>query len=531
MIKKITYLGVMGLLFLTTISCEKDFTDVGSTIIKNDKFNTKTVEFDVELTQNNVTAVNAGNTEIANLGEYLLGVYKKENAKTLQAGIVSQLIIPSLSTKEKIKKEANLKDGEFISEPILDKVILKIPVQATLKNSKFKIDSLLGNPNKSFSVNVYRNLTFLNTLNPQKPSEKLTYLSNKKYDKESTKLNKQTAINFSNLAKDTLFIFNRTLSNKVTFKDTLKVVNNTKANPFIVIELDKEVFKKAIFDKYLNKDNKIALELSSQDAFNNYFRGIIIEAIGDDGAMIPLTTAVGTLKPSVDFIHTSTIKDKNGVPLKDSKSNYRVVEKTDSFYFGGITNSIYNMSGDALLANNIVLQGTAGTVATVKILEKDSDNNGISDLEELRKKQILINNASLVFDINTTVADSLKTPKRLFLFKNEKDKLGNILPTKISGLYYTQSDVTNGKLNLEEEKPDNYAFNIRYHISEIIAGKSSNSELSLRIFNTTDVIANNSGDSSVKNYNWNPRSVSLLNNSTKGGKRGAKLTIFYTEKK
>lgn len=530
MIKKITYLGVIGMLFLTTTSCEKDFTDVGSTIIKNDKFNTKTVEFDVEVKQQNFTAVNAGNTKIARLGEYLLGVYKKENAKTLQAGIVSQLIVPSLSTKEKIKKEANLKDGEFISEPILDKVILKIPVQATLNGTKIKIDSLLGNPDKDFGINIYRNLSFLNTLNPEKPSEKQVYLSDKEYDKEPTKLNKKASINFGNLEKETLFIFDRTLSNKITIKDTIKVVNKKKANPFIVIELDKEIFKKSIFDKYLNKDNKVAPELSSQDAFNNYFRGIIIETIGNDGAIIPLTTAVGVLRPSIDFIHTSTIKNEKGVPLKDSESNYRVVKKTDSFYFGGVTNSTYKMSGNASLANNIILQGTAGTFATVKILEKDSNNNGISDLEELRKNQILINGASLVFDINTNVSNSLKTPKRLFLYKNEINKENNTVPTLISDMAVDGPDVFNGKLELKDGKPNNYTFNIRRHIADIVRGGSKNSVLTLRVFNTTD-IPSSKADSSIKFYNWNPRSVALLNNSTKGGKRGIKLSISYTEKK
>lgn len=510
MIKKIVYLGVISILFASTTSCEKDFTDVGSAIINNDKFTTKTLILDVDITQKNINYVTAGNTEIPALGEYLLGVYKKENTKKLEAGIVSQLIVP---TNLEIKK--TLKAGQTLQSPILDAVILKIPVQATLKNKKFKIDSLLGNPNKDFTLNVYRNLTYLNTLDPQNTSKKNIYLSNKKYEKGSEKLNKKSVINFSNLANDTLFIFNRTLSNGTTFKDTLKILNNKKATPFIAIELDKNKLKKIIFDKYKSA------ELASKEVFNNYFKGIIIETLGEDGAMIPLNLAKANLKPSIDFIHTSSITE--GSTVKDT------LKTVNSFYFGGISNSIYKMSNSTnSLPNNIVIQGTAGSVASIKILEKDSNNNGTSDLVELRNKNVLINDASLVFDINTTVTDSTKTPKKLFLYKNEINKSGIIVPTQLKDAL---TNSLKGQISLNNKKPDNYTFKIINHISEIVRGKSSNPELILRLYNTTDK-PTSVLDRLVNNYNWNPRSVNLLSNSTENGtKRGAKLTISYTEKK
>lgn len=508
MIKKIAYLGVIGILFSVVVSCEKDFTDVGSAIIKNDKFITKKVVFDVEIKQQNITSVDAGNTKITRLGEYLLGIYKKENAKTLHAGIVSQLSVPS-------NLKLNVKKGQTLQPSHLDAVILKIPVKATKFGSKLKIDSLLGNPEKNFTLNVYRNLTFLNKLNPKNPSKNNVYLSNSSYKKDPVKLNKKSVINFNNLVNDTIFIFNRKLNNGSTFKDTLKIVNNKKTNPFIVIELDKNKLKEVIFDKY--KD----IELSTQDNFNNYFRGIIIEVLGNDGSMIPVNLNTSTLRPSIDFIHTSTVTE--GSVVKDT------LKTINSFYLNGISNSIYTMSGNASLANNVVLQGTAGTVATVKILDQDSDGNGISDLEELRKKNIIVNDAILSFDINTS-ADTLKTPKRLFLHKNEKNKLGKIIPTQLSDLFNEGEQIFNGKLQLENKKPNNYTFKIRRHVSEVVKGSISNSELTLKVFNTTD-LPQKTIDTSVKNYNWNPRSVSLLNNSTKGGKRGIKLTISYTEEK
>lgn len=502
MIKKIVYLGVASILLSSIISCEKDFTEVGAAIIDNDKFSTKTLVLDVDITEKNIDYVKAGNTENT-IGEYLFGVYKKQNAQTLEAGIVSQLTVPS-----NLKITTTLKDGETLQPPNLDAVILKIPVQATLKNNIFKIDSLLGNSDKNFTLNVYRNLTYLNTLDPQNTSKKNVYLSNKQYDKDATKLNAKATINFDNLANDTLFVFNRTLSNGNTFKDTLKVLNAKKANPFIAIELDKSKLKELIFDKYKNT------ELASQEAFNNYFRGIIIEVLGSDGAMIPLNLTSTTLKPSVDFIHTSTVT--KGTAIKDT------LKTVNSFYLGGVSNSIYKMSGNtASLANNFVLQGTAGSIASVKISD--------TDLTELRKKQILINDASLIFDVNTAVTDSIKTPKKLFLYKNEKDKSsGAIVPTQLKDAL---TNSLKGGLVLKDNKPDNYTFGLINHISDLIKGEVSNSELILKVYNTSDA-PTSASDIYVKNYNWNPRSVNLLKNATENGtKRGAKLVISYTEKK
>lgn len=538
MIKKIAYLGVVVLLVSSIVSCEKDFTDIGSNIINNSAFDTKEIIFDVEIEQKNVDFVRSGNTEITHLGEYLLGVYKKENTKMLEASIVSQLSIP-----KNLKNKETLESGEVLSAPHLDEVILKIPVKATLTGKEvinigseeitvpnYKIDSLLGNATTNFDINVYRNDTFLNLLDPSDVSKKNVYYSNKTYTPEGGKLNLNSTINFSNLAKDTMFVFDRTLSNGDVYKDTLKVENGAKikANPFIVVKLDKNKLKIDLFDKYEDAD------LASQDAFNKYFKGIIIETIAgvDGGAMIPLNLATGNnnLRPSIDFIHTSTILDKDGNPVKDDKSKIKKVETVNSFYLGGIRNSMYKMTDNtSSLPNNINLQGTAGFNASIKILDIDSDNNGVSDLEELRNKNILLNDALLVFDVNTSVADTTKTPNQLFLYKKEKNASGKIISNHISDLIIDGPDM-HGKLQLKDQKPDSYAFRIRKHLSDIISGSSPNSELILRVFNANDFPTETSA--TIKNYNWNPRSVSLLSNTTqKGTVRGVKLKIFYTEEK
>ncbi|HCY97073.1 MAG TPA: hypothetical protein DHU86_02810, partial [Polaribacter sp.] len=62
--KKGTYVGVLFLSLAGIISCEKDFTDIGSGVISNNEFSTGEVVLEVEITQNNITSVRADNISL-----------------------------------------------------------------------------------------------------------------------------------------------------------------------------------------------------------------------------------------------------------------------------------------------------------------------------------------------------------------------------------------------------------------------------------------------------------------------------------
>ena len=126
--RKSTYFGVLFLVLSGLISCEEDFTDVGSGVVSNTKFSTGEVVLEVEITQNNITSVRADNIVLGLLGEYWLGVYNKPYAKKIEAGFVSQLSLPSgLKTSEVVI------DGDTIYN--LDKVVLKLPYTAVLESA------------------------------------------------------------------------------------------------------------------------------------------------------------------------------------------------------------------------------------------------------------------------------------------------------------------------------------------------------------------------------------------------------------
>ena len=89
MTKKSVYFGVFILFIIGIISCEKDFNDIASNVVKNTKFDTKDTIIEVVITNKAITSVRADGLTIGGtLGQYLLGVYNNSNYEKIEASIV-----------------------------------------------------------------------------------------------------------------------------------------------------------------------------------------------------------------------------------------------------------------------------------------------------------------------------------------------------------------------------------------------------------------------------------------------------------
>ncbi len=522
MIKKSTYVGVF-LLFLTgIISCEKDFTNIGSSVIDNTKFETGEILLDVEITPINIESVRTDNIALS-LSEYWLGVYKNNNYKTIEASFVSQLgFLKNLRTKD---VKSATKNGELDSVYVLDKVILKLPYKATkVKKArkgkpKFRLDSVLGNTNVTTSVKVYRNGTYLNALDPSNPANKNRFQSNDTYI-ESELLNEDYNFTFKPSAVDTVFKITRNYSDGRTFESEIKLKNKA---PFLTIPLNISRMKELFWDKF--KDS----EFSSSEAFKDYFRGLIIKAEGSDGAMVPLSLLGSSVSANLEFHYTITRFEK-----KDGQATlvYKdTIPGTYSFPLSGIRNSMYKMTPatTAAPANNFTIQGTAGTMAKVKILDD-------AKLQELRANNWLINDASLIFYINQTInTDKNILPQKLFIYQNKDNGSGKIRPTQLTDAY-KESTLFGGGLGLNTDKnPEKYSFRITNYISDLLDGTTSDiSPLVLKVYNnpTDKAVIKRVLNTNVKTYNWNPRGVTLLDgNETANGVKRAVLKISYSKEK
>lgn len=517
-IRKSAYLSALLLVFSGVISCEKDFTDIGTSIIDNSKFNTKDTILEVTITQRDIDAIRGDNLAIGSVGEYLLGVYqdKKGDYEKIEASLVSQI-----SNSLAIDVTDGLTDTTTVTS-IMDNAFIKLPYIATKKEDNpddgtpvFDLDSLIGSTTVGVSLKIYRNNTFLHSLDPQNPSQGNSYNTDYVFEKGEL-LNEDANFTFIPNPNDTIYVYDRTLKSGNTFKDTLKLVNS---NPFLVVPLDKALMKSLLYDKF--EDD----EFSSQDDLNNYFRGLIIEASGDENSLLPFSFT-GTLIPTLELNYTNTVVKTSTGEVLDT------IRKMASFPISGVQSRIYKMSPEPnpASANQVVIQGAAGKIADVKILQGNQ-------LQDLKAKDWLINDATLTFYIDKD-KDTTAIPLRLYLYKEETNYSAPIKDSYSEGL-----DVFSGSLQKEFDENSNFVANDRYsfkitdYISDILGTASANnSNLVLKVYNTTDnPIKNQALDTVVTNYNWNPRAVTLTNHLPSNGEikdtRKAQLRIIYSERK
>tara|TARA_R110002073_G_scaffold123234_2_gene266861 strand:+ start:42396 stop:43997 length:1602 start_codon:yes stop_codon:yes gene_type:complete len=526
-IRPFAYLSVIALSLSFVISCEEDFTDINSSIATNNQFSTNDTILEVQIVGKDVERVRADGIDLGTsgqlgvLGQYLLGVYDNNNYKKIEASIISQLQIPIADSLQIPSYGA---DTTVVTS--FDGVLLKIPYQATLNETTssgpdFTLDSIIGDQNTPFTLNVFRLSTFLNTLDPTNPAVQNSFSSDHVYDVFSEKLNTVDNIQFTPNRRDTIQVIERRLSTGVFYEnDTIKYDNS---NPYIAIPLKSDRIKELFFDEYGTSN------FSSQDAFNDYFRGIKIQAEGNNGSLMSLDLNSTTAEPMIEIYYTHTVFVSGGTVVIDT------IKKRNVFLLSGVRNSEYKMTNavQSPTSNQFTIQGTAGANAQVKIFGDDLDNNGVSDaLDILRTKDWLINDATLTFYVDKDVVgfDTISTPSRLFLFRDGLTSANVEQQTQILD-YVTESNQVGGFLSLDDtRRPDMYTFNITDYVSELVLGTFNTKDLlGLKAFNPTDLPAT-SEDVVIKKYSWNPKAVMLLNQELLNGARRAQLKISYSKK-
>uniref|UniRef100_UPI0040472304 DUF4270 family protein n=1 Tax=Polaribacter sp. TaxID=1920175 RepID=UPI0040472304 len=519
--KKSVYFGIVIFCLIGVISCEKDFQDVNSSVISNTKYETKDTTLEVVITNKAIQSVRADGLDIGGtLGQYLLGIYTNSNYEKIEASIVSQLTITAGNAVVD-----RTYDADTTVVTTIDTVFLKLPYQATLKSTTsgtadFELDSIIGDRTKAFTFNIYELGTYLTRLNPQDPSKSFSYQSDYNYQKVAGELNATPNYQFIPHAADTVFLLNRKLSNGVVYqRDTISL---TQKRPFARIPLSKAKFKQLFLDKYGSP------EFATQEAFNAYFKGLYLEATGNEGTMLSLafTNSDQLLVPSIELYYTNTVI-KGGTTIVDT------IQKSESFALSNFVNSSYKMEQKVYPTDkNIIIQGTAGNMAQIKLFGPDSNNNGVSDeIEAMRAKNYLVNDATLTLYVNQDIVqhDTLATPFSLFMYKEN----GSIKPSQVKDVYSEGLSVFGGYLELSEDKrPDKYVFRITDYVSDLLKGTSNyNPTLNLKVSSTTD-FPSSIIDTIVKVYSWNPKAVTLLNHDKNAnGDRRALLKISYTIKK
>lgn len=497
------------------MSCEEDFTNIGSNVISNTKFDTN--EALVEITAVNSPLEKLQTDNISRqIGQYLLGVYSNADYEKIEASIVSQLSIPL-----NLKVVDNTYGADTTVVTTIDTVFIKLPYQVSLQDgnaTSYDLDSIVGDQSKPFSLNVFRSNTYLNTFNPSDPTKINSYFSDDAFEKIGTELNVTPNYQFTPNKNDTMFVVKRRLfNNDVATTDTLKIFSSLASTipiPFARIPLDEAKIKELFLEKYETG------EFDSQDAFNDYFRGLILEASGNEGSLISFNfnNSVASLAPSLEVYYTNTVV-KAGTTILDT------ISKNNSFPLGGFRVNTFNMDDKVYPSNNeLKVQGTAGSEVEITLFDQNKIN-------ELRAKNWLINDASLIFYINQS-ADTTAAPYRMYLYKSDKSSGVE----KLSQIKDAISEVSfggiSGFLDRDESgKREKYTFRITDYISDILSGESDFSPtLKLKVFNSSDTPTAGT-DTIFRNFSWNPKAVTLLNHAPVNGDKRAILKLSYSERK
>lgn len=510
------------------VSCEEDFTDIRTNIVGNNDFTTNDTVFNVTVGTKDIENVRADGLALGGvLGQYLLGVYNNENYEKIEASIITQLDIPFDLAFDNQPLGA---DNDTISSIYtIDTAFLKIPYQATFTGTSgagpiFELDSIIGNVDVPFTLNVFRLSSYLNELDPNNPAAQNTFYSDHQYDLFTEKLNVVEDYQLRPRNQDTVqFVLRRKLNNEIYQTDSVSLTNS---NPYIAIPIKKSIIQQEFIDKYSDT------EFLTQEAFNNFFRGLFIEATGNDGSLISFNfnTTDPLLTPSLEIFYTRTSTITGNNVQQDS-----ITPLTDSFGFNQIRNHSYKMTpGNALTSNQARVQGTAGSYATIDLFGDDNDLNGIPDqLDFLRTQNWLINDAriTLYVDQNTVGTDTVATPFRLFLFKDGVTALNQPNQSQILDIITEGTVAVDGNLRLDSDrKPDRYVFNLTDYISELVSGNIDYlPTLGVKVLNPTD-LPTTAIDTIIRTYNWNPKAVMLLNHLELDENRRPQIKISYAKK-
>ena len=374
MIKLFRLLKHISLFFsiLLTVSCDNEFNNIESDVIREENIN-----FNVVKTNLNVLAYNKklDSLRINNLSSNLLGFFNDPIYGTTKASIITQL-------------NPAINNPAFGINPVLDSVVLNIPyfsrqtgVSGVSNIPLYALDSVFGNKNAPIKLSIYRNNFLLRNFNPNAQNiEAQNYYSNAFNNTNNSAITESLNINFDNTIDTLLYQVDDFIPNNnaiVTTSDT-NVLQSSP--PVLKLNLTQNQ-DGTVNSGNINLWTSIILSqnglptLSNPNNFNNYFRGIYInaETNNNDGQIILLNTGAA----NIQIYFKNENENKNGLTQSPYTLNFG--QNTLNTFKNEFTTPLEN--GDKTLGDSkLYLKGT-GSMAVVDLF------NGLVNCEETNTEE------------------------------------------------------------------------------------------------------------------------------------------------
>jgi len=539
------YIKFLFVLLLFMTSCNKDYNTVGVDLIDNKPFNTDIEEVPVFVKMNKIPPYIANAISTFQLGIYEDNIYGKSKVSFLSQlsfdtpdpvfGIFSPTdeingiedniaAIPELETIKDVFLDIpfftnvddddndgviNLydvdsedpysdSDGDGVSDAdesnagqdplnpdtdgdgILDGEDTE-SINPNAGATLYELDSLMGDSDAKFKLKVSELDYFLRPFDPENNFE--TY--QKYYSSNSIPDNFSGTVLFD----DEIEINSKELvfykeDDPETEEDDESEIVKERLTPRIRVSLDKDFFQSKILD------NEGSDDLANAENFKLFFKGIIIDAYDFSD---PLLMILNFSEAEIRIVYDYQKYDKNDT---DDDTSDDVIESTEDEYklnLNGIKLNSFKYDlypADIITAisdtiNNaglVYLKGGEGIMAEIELFK---DDNGNDLLEEIRKKEWLVNEASLSIYINKDMLSSsggIIEPSRLYLYDidNKAPLIDYFVDNSAGPKEYQNKIVHGGSIELDEDKNGlMYKIRISEHIKNVIRKDSTNTKLGL----------------------------------------------------
>lgn len=477
-IQKILFFATIVTLFSACSS--NDFNEIDGGLLKNPNFDTNVFTATIQVSQVKESAVQTNG-----LGGYLLGQYSQVPFGTKSATIVAQVTLPAVNPTFGTKTQASENSENKSENETVTEAYLYIPFfnpnssnsnASYSQNVEYTLDSIYGNRDASFQVNVRELNYFLSDID--------TDLNAKIYYSNDTNITSNLGASIVSNTTSTYTISNKAITryqfdNPQTSEDESKKVQDVLA-PGLRIPLSTNFFQ----TKIINKEG--SSELANANEFKKYFKGISISTSNFSKDLMMLLNMANA---KIEIVYSYETSGTNSTTTETRKNRYELS-------LNGITVNLFNNSGENLTdSSKIYLSGALGQTASITISN--------TDIANIKSQKLMVTDASLLLYVDNSVSYT-KEPERLFIYNTQTgavlvdyqyDPTSNADSSTYSYLYHL------GKLQRENGKGAFYQLRITNHILNLVNEIGTNVPLGI-------VVASN-----VKNTNLG---AYLRNTNTKG---------------
>ena len=481
-IKKILLVATVVLLY----SCDKDFNAIGDDLIGDDHFGLEAEKYDVLSYNQEVTPIQSNGLTVNGLG-----IYDNPVFGTTTANYTAQLTLAT--------------DAPVIGdEPEIESAVLSIPYfsHATAVDPKggnvYVLDSIFGPDNGKLKLSIYesgvqmRSTYFDNGAQyaqlyyTDQDSNSSTDQINFDKSKLGVRLNDSIAV-----SQNEAFFFDAAQKKDSTVDATTKKVTYTYNAPEMRLSLNKAFFQEKILKAPASK-------LSNSDFFQEYFRGLYfkVEKSGSNPsnlALMDFSKGKITIKYKAKTESTTdaeTVKEEKSLVINLTGATASLLQDAKKAEYANAINpaNINVTEGD----DRLYLKGGQGSLAVIDL------SSFASKLTEIRNNKWMVNEANLIFYIDSDKMTGADEPKRVYLY----DLTNNIpLLDYVDGTSgYINDDVKltryvfGGIIDVDSstKRGKYYKVRITNHIRNLIKDATAqNVKLGLAVTESIDVSASN----------------------------------------